>query len=189
MRIGFLGYDRSRTRLVEALENDGHELTECADKLDDLSGFDRAVSFGYRHLLRPAALASARRPVVNLHISLLPFNRGAHPNFWAHMERTPSGVTIHEIDDGVDTGPIIAQQEVVFPEELTTFAQTYRRLIQRLEDLFLERRHEILGGGYDATPQQGRGTLHRASDLPPWMTDWSMSIADARRLFDAENAR
>ncbi len=41
----------------------------------------------------------------------LPFNRGAHPNFWSFMEKTPSGVTMHEINSGIDKGKIIVQKK------------------------------------------------------------------------------
>ena len=46
-------------------------------------------------------------PIVNLHKAYLPYNKGAHPNFWSFAENTPSGITIHVIDSGIDTGNII----------------------------------------------------------------------------------
>lgn len=46
---------------------------------------------------------------MNLHISYLPWNKGADPNFWSCIDGTPAGVTLHHIDAGVDTGDIIAQ--------------------------------------------------------------------------------
>ena len=38
-----------------------------------------------------------------MHISYLPFNRGAHPNYWSFKDNSPKGVTIHFIDNGIDT--------------------------------------------------------------------------------------
>jgi methionyl-tRNA formyltransferase len=49
---------------------------------------------------------------LNLHISLLPLNRGAHPAAWAIREGTKHGVTIHKIDSGLDTGEIVYQEEI-----------------------------------------------------------------------------
>ena len=43
-----------------------------------------------------------KRPIVNLHISYLPFNRGSHPNYWSFVENTPKGVSIHEIDEQIE---------------------------------------------------------------------------------------
>ena len=43
---------------------------------------------------------------INLHNSFLPFNRGKHPYFWTFIENCPYGVTIHKVDEGIDTGEI-----------------------------------------------------------------------------------
>lgn len=66
-------------------------------------------------LLRPEVLAIPRRGFLNRHASLLPHFRGRMASFWAHAAEPPQyGVTIHFVDEGIDTGDIILQQE--FPE-------------------------------------------------------------------------
>ena len=45
-----------------------------------------------------------------MHISYLPFNKGYYPNLWSHLDSTPSGVSIHEIDKGIDTGKILKKK-------------------------------------------------------------------------------
>ena len=74
---------------------------------------DLIVSFGYRHILRSDFINKCGCPIANLHISYLPFNRGAHPNFWSFYDDTPSGVSIYLIDEGIDTGPILFQKKRV----------------------------------------------------------------------------
>ena len=106
-RILCLGYDESRTKIISELSSLGNEVWHSAGKLVDLSGFDLVVSFGYRYILKGELVANECLPIVNLHISYLPFNRGAHPNFWAFFDSTPTGVTIHLIDEGIDTGDIL----------------------------------------------------------------------------------
>jgi len=69
---------------------------------------DFIVSFGYRHILKEPILRSVARPIINIHISYLPWNRGADANFWSWFKHTPKGVSIHEIDAGIDTGPVLA---------------------------------------------------------------------------------
>lgn len=101
--------------------------------------FDWLVSFGYRHIVRPPVIAlfpEARR--MNLHISLLPFNRGADSNLWSLLDGTPCGVTIHVLDNGLDTGKIIAQREVQFDDALETLASSYQRLQSEIIALFKE---------------------------------------------------
>jgi phosphoribosylglycinamide formyltransferase-1 len=80
-------------------------------------GVDVVVCAGYMHLLTPAFLA--RFPVLNVHPSLLP----AFPGMRAVEEALAAGVretgvTVHLVDEGVDTGPVLAQEAVpVGPED------------------------------------------------------------------------
>ena len=187
-KLLFLGYGEDRTRLVSAIGARGWRITCESGPVRDLSAWDLAVSFGYRHILRPDTLASARRPVLNLHIAYLPWNRGAHPNVWAHLEGAPSGVTIHEVDAGVDTGPICRQRRVAFGAEETTFASTHARLLEEAEDLFLTAIDALLDGTYAPRPQPAGGSYHAARDLPVWLDDWSMDVAAARARWDRERA-
>jgi len=187
MKIAFLGYDESRTCLIDALRAAGHAVTHIADRIDDLSAYEVAISFGYRHILAPDVLATAPRPVLNLHIAYLPYNRGAHPNFWSHIENTPSGVTIHEMDAGIDTGPIVAQRFVNFDAGETTFAETHARLLREAERLFLDNCDALLAGSYTAKPQRGRGTAHRSAQLPPDI-DWDGNIEETLASLDSQSS-
>jgi phosphoribosylglycinamide formyltransferase 1 len=71
------------------------------------------VLAGYMHLLTPPFLRRFPGRVVNVHPSLLPRFPGMRPiddAIAAGVDVT--GVTVHYVDDGVDTGPVIAQEEV-----------------------------------------------------------------------------
>lgn len=174
MRILFLSSSTVDTSLPGFLTGRGHAIERQHDPMDDLSNHDLVVSFGYRHLLRESALRSARRTPVNLHISYLPYNRGAHPLFWASFEGTPVGVTIHEIDAGVDTGPIICQQLVPIAED-DTFASGYVKIMSAIEAMFVANWPSIEAGTYQAAPQSGPSTKHRVRDLPEGFS-WSERI-------------
>ena len=63
-------------------------------------------------ILKPEILAIPKHGSINFHPGLLPYNRGMNPNVWSFIENTPAGVTLHYIDNGVDTGSIIAQKEI-----------------------------------------------------------------------------
>jgi phosphoribosylglycinamide formyltransferase-1 len=76
-------------------------------------GVELVVLAGYMHLLTPPFLQRFPGRVVNVHPSLLPRFPGAHPiedALAAGVDVT--GVTVHYVDDGVDTGPVITQEEV-----------------------------------------------------------------------------
>lgn len=76
--------------------------------VEDAKGHDFLLSFGYRHILTPDVLDYfSPKFRLNVHLSYLPWNRGADPNFWSWVEDTPKGVTIHSMDTGLDTGPIM----------------------------------------------------------------------------------
>jgi methionyl-tRNA formyltransferase len=185
-RACVLGYDRNQTRIIEAIKTQGMHVDEQSQKVDSLAEYDVVVSFGYRHILTPDLLQSLKRPALNLHIAYLPYNRGAHPNFWSWMEGTPSGVTIHEVDEGIDTGPICFQKKVTHDDSATTFSETHSRLVEEIENLFLANIEDILTGEYSATPQVGSGSYHNARDLPEWMTSWDMTISEAKARYERD---
>ncbi len=76
-------------------------------------GVELVVLAGYMHLLTPPFLRRFPGRVVNVHPSLLPCFPGSKPiddALAAGVETT--GVTVHYVDDGIDTGTVIAQEEV-----------------------------------------------------------------------------
>jgi methionyl-tRNA formyltransferase len=82
------------------------------------------------------------------------------------VDGTPKGVTIHYLDEGVDTGDLIAQREVTFgPGE--TLKSTYERLQAEIQALFREQWSAIRTGACPRIPQQGEGTTHRVKDKEP----------------------
>jgi methionyl-tRNA formyltransferase len=122
-----------------------------------------SVLFGYR--IPEQVLALLPQGAVNLHPGLLPHNRGAYPNVWSIVDRTPAGVTLHMIDDGLDTGDIIAQQPVAV-EATDTGATLYARLETAGLEL-LQRAWPLVRGGRPPRAPQRRdaGTTHRQRDV------------------------
>lgn len=126
---------------------------------------DWVVSYSYRHILGTDVLRTIPGKFVNLHISLLPYNRGADPNTWSFLEETPKGVTIHLIDPGIDSGPILVQRELTFEDTGVTLAESYQRLHAELHAMFIENWPAIRVGGIEPKAQIGAGTYHRSADL------------------------
>lgn len=130
----------------------------------EIAGMDFLVSFGYRHIIRRDVLEQFPERVINLHISYLPWNRGADPNLWSFLKDSPKGVTIHQIDEGIDTGPILAQMEVPYESD-DTLRTSYARLNSALVSLFSRSWGELRIGRLSARPQpHDLGTAHRAKD-------------------------
>ena len=129
--------------------------------------------------IRQAQIKFSKRPIINLHISYLPYNKGSHPNFWSFVEKTPKGVTIHEIDKKVDNGPIIARRKIVFKKQNNlTFKNTQEFLIKEIEKLFIQNYVKILSGNYSIKKVSSKGTFHKSSQLPKNIKTWNIKIFD-----------
>jgi phosphoribosylglycinamide formyltransferase 1 len=92
---------------------------ELADWLQ-LRGVDFVVLAGYMHLLTPAFLDRFRDRIVNVHPSLLPQFPGARAiadALAAGVDTT--GVTVHYVDEGLDTGAVIRQEPVTVEPRAT----------------------------------------------------------------------
>ncbi len=78
---------------------------------------------------------------INIHPGFNPFNRGVYPHVFSIVNGLPAGATIHEMDSGIDTGPIIIQQqEQVEPNDTST--TLYKRVIDaemNILDIMLDR--------------------------------------------------
>ena len=175
-KVLFLGYNESQSDLIRALIIKNCLVDHSDEIIDDISGYDFVVSYGYGHILKPNVIDKLACPIFNLHISYLPYNRGAHPNFWSFFDNTPAGVTVHLIDDGVDTGPIVCQRYVNFKKEDDTFLKTYKTLIEEMEKLFLDCVDSILADKWTAKKQRGVGTHHYVRDLPSNFAGWNSNI-------------
>ncbi len=188
-KILFLGYDQTQTTLIDALIANKCAVDHMAGEIDSIKGYDCVISHGYRHILKQSTINGFACPVFNLHISYLPYNRGAHPNFWSFYDNTPSGVTIHLIDNGIDTGPIVKQKYVNFKESDDTFVKTYSVLIKSMEDLFLEFLPSLLNNTWTAKSQRGEGTIHYVKDLPSNFSGWNAKIFDELERLDNEGLK
>ena len=183
-KILFLGYSQSQTKLIDALVANNCIVDHTEEKIEVTKGYDCVVSYGYRHILKQNVIDGFDCPIFNLHISYLPYNRGAHPNFWSFYDNTPSGVTIHLIDSGVDTGPIVKQKYVNFQESDDTFVKTYSALIENIENLFLEFLPSLLTDTWTAKKQRGIGTHHYVRDLPTNFSGWNSVITEELSRLD-----
>ena len=180
MKILFLGYGKNETSLIDFLEDRGHLLKNTSSKVNNFSDYDLVISFGYRHIIKDTELKSLKRPIINLHVSFLPFNRGSHPNFWSHFENTPSGVSIHEIDSGIDTGPIIFRKRIEFNDPQITLDASYKKLKFEIEKLFKKNINSLELREYKSIFTKEKGTYHNKSDLPEWVR-WDMTIEEVNR--------
>jgi len=166
MKILILG--PSNEKLAIILKEDGHQIMEKELPIDvqflKQNYIDFTVCYGYRHIIKSDVLNYMKKQIVNLHISYLPWNRGADPNLWSFLEDTKKGVSIHYIDEGIDTGDIISQKLVEFDTRTETLRTTYDKLSEEILMLFQETWPLIIKGQITIKKQIAEGTFHKLSD-------------------------
>ena len=182
MRCLFLGYNSNQTKLINFLKKKKISVTNKKIKVrtKEIEKFDLIICFGYKKIIKSDILRKIKRPILNLHMSYLPFNKGAHPNFWGFHDDTKKGVTIHEIDENIDTGPIIFQKEIKFniqKNKKLTFKRSYNILFLELEKLFIKNYKSIILNNYRKKKNNKfKGKVHKSKDLPKDLESWNISI-------------
>lgn len=146
-----------------------------------------SVLFGF--ILRPEFLALFESGVANLHPSFLPYNRGSNPDIWSIVDKTPAGATLHYIDGGVDTGHIIAQEQVAI-EPVDTGYTLYRKLEETCVDLFKATWPMMRSGCAPRLLQDKQeGTYHATADVNRIDAIDLDKTYTARELIDVIRAR
>lgn len=193
MKILFLGSDPKP--LVPWLQEQGEQVVFTAEPLTAAilkeKDPDLVISYNYRHLIKREILDLLKRPAVNLHISYLPWNRGADPNPWSLLENTPSGVTIHLIDEGIDTGAILFQRKVNFAAQ-DALSNSYQRLQMEIQDLFKQNWQAIKNNHLKPLSQNGSGSFHALKDREKFLAclgteGWDVPIEKFKARYQAQS--
>ena len=170
MKILVLGVKPSP--LTPIIEKHGFSVIECADPINikylKAHSVKFAVSYRYRYIIHKPIIEYLNGDIINLHISYLPWNRGSDPNLWSFLEDTPKGVSIHYIDEGIDTGDIIAQKELLFNNKSETLASTYKKLNTEIIEFFKMYLEAIIKGKIDRKKQLLPGSFHKITDKEPF---------------------
>ena len=152
------------------------------------AGADVFVVCAYGLILPPAVLEAPRLGCVNVHFSLLPAFRGASPVAGVILAGVPvSGVTIMQMDPGLDTGPILdTVEEPIRPDDDTGSLEA--RLALAGAGLLVSVLDRLEAGTIEARPQDGSHASY-AGKLTPEdaRIDWaqpSASIAGRVRAFN-----
>jgi phosphoribosylglycinamide formyltransferase-1 len=116
------------------------------------NGIDWIVLAGYMRLIRHTLLNAYPKHIVNLHPSILPAFPGRNAIEQAYQYPVKvSGITIHYVDEGMDTGPIIAQYPVFLSNQdsLSTFKEKIHKVEHVLYPQVVEQITQEIGGSMD----------------------------------------
>jgi methionyl-tRNA formyltransferase len=187
------GRGRSLQHSVVAEWAESHQITvvkpetpqDLVGKIEDL---DLVLTIGYGVLLPENILSLPKNGFLNLHFSLLPAYRGAAPAQRAlHNGETITGVTVFQLDKGMDTGPVFAQESLNIDPTWRSF-----ELLQQLANLgpdVVKRSFEMIESGKNSIKQVGTPSNAPKISKTEAKIDFSqdyISIANAIRAFTYE---
>ncbi len=127
---------------------------------------DVHVVAAYGQILSTKLLETAKRGGINLHGSILPEYRGAAPIQRAIMDgKTETGVTLMQMDKGMDTGDIIdIVRTLIGPDE--TYGELHARLSHLAAGQIKSWIERIVGGDYPREPQNHEQATYAPKILP-----------------------
>lgn len=132
------------------------------------------VIVAYGALLRAPMLEAPARGWINLHFSLLPKLRGAAPLQRAVLAGdAETGISIFQLEEGLDTGPLFAQRAVPVPPEATS-GELLAELARDAAPDLLAVVDAIADGSARPRPQEGEPTLAPKLTAEDGRIDWSL---------------
>lgn len=144
---------------------------EATAALQDLAP-DIAAAACFPWRLPRAAREIPPLGILNIHPSLLPAGRGPEPVFWTLRRGEPAtGVTVHLMDGGLDTGPLVAQAEMAIADGVRA-PELEHALMARGAALALAALPGLAAGTATPRPQPSHGVSHAPVPAP---ADWTMS--------------
>jgi methionyl-tRNA formyltransferase len=136
--------------------------SEYFDDLISLCKYDLIISAHCKKIFDKEFVESVR--IVNIHPGLNPYNRGMYPHIFSMMNGLPTGATIHEVDEFIDNGDIIAQEEVqMYMYEDSK--QLHERIMKVEMELFEKHFEEIIYGTYSKTKPHSEGNINYKTDF------------------------
>jgi methionyl-tRNA formyltransferase len=141
-------------------------------------GTDVIVVAAYGQVLPREILALPKYGCINIHASLLPAYRGAAPINWAIINgETRTGITIMQMDEGLDTGSVLAQESIPIDPRDTTGTLT-EKLSQTGSRLIVDSLSRIEAGEISPVPQDpGKATLAPLLRKEDGLINWELTAA------------
>tara|TARA_R110002073_G_scaffold264559_3_gene427620 strand:- start:126 stop:878 length:753 start_codon:yes stop_codon:yes gene_type:complete len=170
---------------VITCKNDAHEEEiykifsshgiKCYRKIDANSEFfinelksndiDLVFLLWWPDIIKQEAIDAVNTGFINLHPSLLPFNRGKHPYYWSIVDGTPAGATLHFINAGIDEGDVLFQKEI--ETSITTTGESlYAESLKCITELFIDSYEKIINGDLNPKKQStSNSTFHYGKNI------------------------
>lgn len=134
----------------------------------------RAVIVYGTRIIRHDTLKSVDAPFINYHAGINPKYRGQHPGYWALVngDAAHAGITLHLVDEGVDTGDVLYQAPVTFRADDNITTYQWRQMLVALPLI-----EQAIGDALTSRLRPYRVELPSAQYFPPtlWRYVWNGS--------------
>jgi methionyl-tRNA formyltransferase len=141
----------STTNEISQIANDNH--IPLISHPDDIPECDILYSVQYHLILKQPHIAKARQIAVNLHLAPLPDYRGCNQFSFAIFHGAKEfGVTVHKIDEGIDSGDILFEDRFEMPKDIWV-KELFNISIQKGIDLFKNTLAKIINKSYQPISQ------------------------------------
>lgn len=127
-----------------------------------INNYDLVISLHCKQLF-PSKLVKSIK-CINVHPGYNPINRGWYPQVFAILYNLPVGATIHEIDELLDHGPIIAR-EFVEKTSYDTSSSLYNKILQKELSLIRKNLKNIVNNTYQIQSPELEGNLYLKKDF------------------------
>ena len=145
------------------------------------------LSVCYTQIFDDRLLGEVDGPALNFHPSLLPRHRGVAPLIWAIAEGdTRTGVTVHHLDTGIDTGDVVVQRSLAI-HPLDTGYRLHQKTSRLMVGIGLDLLRRLAAGEAlpVGEPQSGSSSEHRRSDPQLNHVDWDDGAERIRNVVRA----
>lgn len=140
-------------------------LVATDDSLPSLaSDCDWGFLIWWPHIIREPLLSAPKEGFLNTHPSLLPHARGKHTTFWTLSQALPFGVSLHRVTPIVDSGEILAQQEIHYGWSDDS-QSLYARAQEAMISLFIDEYPKVRASNVTFVQQDPHAPVHFAREI------------------------
>lgn len=156
------------SKLINVVVLDKHRTIDLFEAKSNASNGSYLLLLWWPFILKKNSI-NLFNHVLNVHPSLLPFGKGKYGYFWSIINSEPFGVTIHLVDEGIDSGKILAQK-VISVESTDTAGDLYEKGVKNCIILFNEVIENLLYGNELAdscliSKQENNGSYYNIKDF------------------------
>jgi methionyl-tRNA formyltransferase len=156
-------YSPKNMRLKEKYNSDDFKSINIKKEyLNIIENYDLIISLHSKQIFPKKLVESVR--CINIHPGYNPYNRGWYPQVFSILNKLPIGVTIHEMDEFLDHGPIIFRKELItYPWE--TSSDVYARITEEEIAILKEKLLDIINSSYQTFYPEKEGNINSKEDF------------------------